>query len=152
LVEPAYPEVVQVAFRSEAKSVPNTDPRRTARAALADWIASPGNPLTARVMVNRVWQHHFGRGLVATPSDFGVRGQPPTHAELLDWLASDFIARGWSIKAMHKLMLMSETYQQRSEGASAGDPENLLYGHMNRLRLEGEAIRDALLAISGKLN
>ncbi len=85
------------------------------RAALADWIASPDNPLTARVMVNRIWQHHFGRGLVATPSDFGTHGSKPTHPELLDWLASEFIAGGWSVKQMHKLMLLSETYQQRSD-------------------------------------
>jgi hypothetical protein len=142
------------------------------RAALADWIVSPTNPLTARVMVNRLWQHHFGRGLVPTPSDFGTHGQPPTHPELLDWLAGEFIARAWSVKAMHKLMLLSATYQQAStvepdvmsaepprsgtpttrRPARSIDPENILYGRMNRLRLEGEVIRDSLLAISGRLN
>src|SRR5262249_7275341 len=96
------------------------------RSALAEWIALPDNPLTARLMVNRLWQHHFGRGIVATPSDFGLRGQPPTHAELLDWLACEFVSpstrsapagqegqpRRWSIKRMHRLMLLSATYQQ----------------------------------------
>ncbi len=147
-------------------------PTLPSRAALADWIASPDNPLTARVMVNRIWQHHFGRGLVATPSEFGTHGAKPTHPELLDWLASEFIARGWSVKQMHKLMLMSATYQQSSNAergtrsAEQGgtvprsefrvprsfDPQNLLLSRMNRLRLEGEVIRDSLLAISGQLN
>jgi hypothetical protein len=125
------------------------------RAALANWVASPANPLTARVMVNRIWQHHFGRALVGTPSDFGTHGQRPTHPELLDWLASEFVARGWSIKQMHRLILTSATYQQQSSGGGAGeriDPENRLYWHMNRLRLEGEVIRDGVLAISGELN
>jgi Protein of unknown function (DUF1553)/Protein of unknown function (DUF1549) len=142
------------------------------RTALANWIASPQNPLTARVMVNRIWQHHFGRGLVATPSEFGTHGAKPSHPELLDWLAGEFIASGWSVKHMHKLMLMSETFQQASnaevgmlnvESASSiphsqfpipnfADPENKLLSRMNRLRLEGEVIRDCLLAISGQLN
>jgi hypothetical protein len=104
-------------------------------------------------MVNRIWQHHFGRGLVASPSNFGTHGQKPTHPELLDWLASEFIRRGWSIKQMHKVMLMSAAYQQ-SSGTTDGakiDPDNHLYWRMNRIRLEGEAIRDSLLAISGEL-
>jgi hypothetical protein len=134
------------------------------RAVLADWIASPDNPLTARVMVNRIWQHHFGRGLVATPSEFGTHGGKPSHPELLDWLASEFVATGWSIKRMHKLMLMSETYRQSSvageprgeslltPAATNADPDNLLLWRMNRLRLEGEVIRDSLLAVSGQLN
>ena len=149
------------------------------RTALANWLASPQNPLTARVMVNRIWQHHFGRGLVATPSEFGTHGAKPSHPELLDWLASEFIASGWSVKHMHKLMLMSETYQQSavisdkssvisSDARDPGlitsshttyhseaqriDPDNKLLWRMNRLRLEGEVIRDSLLAISGQLN
>ncbi len=128
---------------------------RQSRAALADWLASPANPLTARVMVNRIWQHHFGRGLAPTPGDFGTRGQPPTHPELLDWLAGEFVAHGWSVKAMHKLILLSATYQQSSEptdSASKFDPENRLFSRQNRARLEGEVIRDSLLAISGQLN
>jgi mono/diheme cytochrome c family protein len=170
----------------ESRGIPSLDSTPLSRAALADWIASPKNPLTARVMVNRIWQHHFGRGLVATPSDFGTHGAKPTHPELLDWLASEFIARGWSVKQMHKLMMMSETYRQssvlsaqssvlsgdhqsdaqrgikplstdalsteHSARARAADPDNKLLSHANRLRLEGEAIRDCLLAISGQLN
>ncbi|QOV90704.1 DUF1553 domain-containing protein [Humisphaera borealis] len=129
------------------------------RSRLAQWMVDPANPLTARVMVNRIWQHHFGKGLVASASDFGVHGQQPSHPELLDWLASEFVARGWSVKQMHKLMLMSATYQQSTTPAAddvgkltAADPGTQLYGRMNRLRLEGEIIRDSLLAISGRLN
>ncbi|MEY2409323.1 MAG: hypothetical protein QOF48_1993 [Verrucomicrobiota bacterium] len=125
------------------------------RATLARWIASADNPLTARVMVNRIWQHHFGRGLVTTPSDFGVRGARPANAALLDWLAVQFAKQGWSVKAMHKLMLMSATYQQSTTPRPESlvrDPENILFSRQNRVRLEGEAIRDSLLAISGRLN
>jgi hypothetical protein len=107
-------------------------------------------------MVNRIWQHHFGRGIVATPSDYGTHGARPSHPELLDWLASEFMARGWSIKQMHRLLLTSATYQQASSSdstqAAAIDPDNRLYWRMSRLRLEGELIRDTLLAVSGKLN
>ncbi len=143
-VAPAFPEVLGAPPAASAK-----------RAALADWIASPANPLTARVMVNRVWRHHFGRGLVATPSDFGTHGQKPTHPALLDWLASEFVARGWSIKQLHRTLLLSATYRQSSvpaAGTLERDPENRLYSRMSRLRLEGEVIRDSLLAISGQLN
>ncbi len=125
------------------------------RVELAEWIASPENPLTARVMVNRIWQHHFGRGLVGTPSDFGVKGEKPSHPELLDWLASEFIRRGWSIKEMHRLIMTSKTYRQSTEASREAmqvDPDNRLYSRMNRIRLEGEVIRDSLLAISGHLN
>ncbi len=120
------------------------------RVALADWLA--GHPLTARVMANRIWQHHFGRGLVPTPSEFGSHGQPPSNPELLEWLSGEFIARGFSLKAMHRLLMLSAAYQRASGPASARDPENLLLGHMNRRRLEGEVIRDSLLAVSGRLN
>jgi len=127
------------------------------RLALAKWIASPDNPLTARVIVNRIWQHHFGRGIVATASDFGVRGERPTHPELLDWLAIRLVADGWSLKRMHKLILMSETYQQSAQYSVhstqySKDPENKLLWHMNRQRLEGEAVRDTLFSVSGRLN
>jgi hypothetical protein len=125
------------------------------RAALAAWVASKDNPLTARVLVNRVWQHHFGRGIVATASDFGVRGQRPTHPELLDWLAAEFVEGGWSIKRLHRLLLTSSAYRQSSEAgpdARAKDPDNRLFSRQNRVRLEGEAIRDSLLAVSGRLN
>jgi hypothetical protein len=129
-------------------------PAGSSRTQLAAWLVDPANPLTARVMVNRIWQHHFGRGLVPSPSEFGPRGRAPTHPELLDWLASEFIARGWSVKAMHRLILSSEAYRRSSvhpEGV-AKDPENLRLGRMNRRRLEGEVLRDSLLAISGRLD
>ena len=164
-VTPGFPLVLASA-RINAPAKKATLGRGVYRVALADWIASPENPLTARVMVNRIWRHHFGRGLVATPSDFGTRGQKPTHPGLLDWLASEFMAQGWSLKKMHKLMLMSATYRQSSvqysefsvQNTENGklnarkDPENLLYWRMNQLRTEGEVIRDSLLVISGQLN
>jgi hypothetical protein len=107
------------------------------------------------VIVNRLWQHHFGRGIVATPSDFGTTGEPPTHAELLDWLACELVARGWSLKQLHRLMVTSATYRQSSRSsraALAADPENDLISRYRRTRLDGEAIRDALLAVSGTLS
>jgi hypothetical protein len=125
------------------------------RSALANWMVRADHPLTARVLVNRLWQHHFGQGLVATPSDFGIRGQPPTHPELLDWLAVELVRSGWDIKHLHRLLLTSATYQQSSHASAealARDPHNHLLSRMNRLRLEGEAIRDSLLSISGRLN
>src|SRR5476651_2184665 len=106
-------------------------------------------------MVNRIWQHHFGEGLVRTPNDFGERGERPTHPELLDYLAARFVESKWSVKAMHRLILLSAVYQQSSGGRAeivAGDPENRLFGRMNRQRLEAEAIRDSLLSISGQLD
>ena len=127
------------------------------RLALARWLTQPDHPLTARVLVNRLWQHHFGRGLVATPNDFGLHGEAPTHPELLDWLAREFVRGGWSIKHLHRLMVLSSTYQQASrlpEEAPARriDPDNRLLARMNRQRLEGEALRDSALAVSGRLN
>lgn len=131
-------------------------PTRSRRMALARWIASPENPLTARVMVNRIWQHHFGRGIVTTPSDFGKGGQRPTHPKLLDWLALSFVDSKWSIKAMHRLMLTSSTYRQSSQRedsrAAEVDPENKLLWRFPRQRLEAEVIRDSILAVSGRLN
>jgi hypothetical protein len=132
--------------------LPNSTGRRLV---LAKWVVSPDNPLTARVIVNRLWQHHFGRGLVATPSDFGTRGDPPSHPDLLDWLACELVSGDWKLKRMHKLLLTSETYRKTtrvSPEAAAKDPENRLLSRMNRLRLEGEAVRDTLLAVSGRLN
>ncbi|MEX2264546.1 MAG: DUF1553 domain-containing protein [Bryobacteraceae bacterium] len=131
-------------------------PTRGIRLTLARWIASPENPLTARVMVNRIWQYHFGRGIVATPSDFGRNGARPTHPELLDWLAVRFVEEKWSVKAMHRLMLLSNTYRQASENLAlkevATDPENTLLWKFNRRRLEAEEIRDGIFRISGRLN
>jgi hypothetical protein len=121
---------------------------------LARQIVSPENPLTARVFVNRVWMHHFGSAIVGTPGDFGVRGDPPTHPELLDWLAAEFVDSRWSIKELHRMILTSATYRQssrdREDGISA-DPENRLLWKMNRRRLEFEALHDATLAVSGRL-
>ena len=126
------------------------------RLPLATWIASPDNPLTARVMVNRIWQWHFGRGIVATPSNFGANGIRPSHPALLDWLADEFVASGWSVKALHRLILKSATYRQSSvrfsEQASKIDPSNTLLSRMPGRRLEGEVIRDSILAVSGRLN
>jgi hypothetical protein len=125
------------------------------RLQLADWLTQPENPLTARVMVNRIWQHHFGEGLVRTPNDFGERGERPTHPELLDFLAGRFVESGWSVKAMHRLIMNSAAYGQSSrasEGAMSRDPDNKLFARMNRRRLDAEAIRDSLLAVSGKLD
>jgi hypothetical protein len=123
---------------------------------LAKWIANADNPLTARVIVNRVWQHHFGEGLVATPSDFGHIGARPTHPELLDWLADWFVHEGgWSLKKLHRLILTSETYRQRSawnEGAASRDPENKLFWRYPFRRLDVEAIRDSMLLVSGNLD
>lgn len=127
------------------------------RKLLVDWILAPDNPLTARVMVNRVWNYHFGRGIVATPNDFGRMGTRPTHPELLDYLANEFVANGLHFKALHKQILMSNAYRQayRSplwEVAKQKDPSNKLLWHFERRRLDAEEIRDAELAVAGKLN
>jgi hypothetical protein len=118
-------------------------------------MASEQNPLTARVMVNRIWQYHFGRGLVASPSDFGTRAEGPSHQKLLDWLATEFVARKWSVKEMHRLIMGSATYRQVSRPpakALEADPENVLLSHYTRRRLEAEEVRDAILSAAGTLN
>ena len=125
------------------------------RLELARAIASKDNPLTARVMVNRIWMHHFGAGLVATPSDFGLRSDPPSHPELLDDLAARFVEGGWSVKAIHRLIMLSDTYQQRSDDrpdCRAVDPANRLLWKRNKRRLEFEAMRDSILAVAGDLD
>ncbi len=125
------------------------------RLELANWLTRPSNPLTARVFVNRVWQWHFGQGLVATPSDFGTRGELPSHPELLDWLASEFIASGWSMKSLHRLIMHSRTYQLGSDDDPANlksDPANRWYWRYTRRALDAESIRDAMLTISGRLD
>jgi len=125
------------------------------RHALANWLVSPDNPLTARVMVNRIWQFHFGRGLVATSNDFGSRGSAPSHPELLDWLAAEFVRSGWSVKHIHRLILNSATWRQSanpSKDARDRDPENLYLSHFSRRRLDSEELRDSILAVSGSLN
>jgi hypothetical protein len=125
------------------------------RLELARWIASKDNPLTARVLVNRVWQYHFGEGLVRTPSNFGALGERPTHPELLDWLADRFVRDGWSIKKLHRRIMLSATYRQAATADPAtlrADPDNRLLGRANPRRLEAEALRDALLAVTGELD
>lgn len=127
------------------------------RSALADWIADPKHPLTSRVMVNRLWQHHFGRGLVGTPNDFGANGDRPSHPELLDWLASTFVEGGWRMKPLHRMIVLSSVYRQSSSSpaarrAAAFDSENRLLWKFNRRRLTAEELRDAMLAVSGSFN
>jgi hypothetical protein len=154
-VSPGWPVILLPRGRPAPAAVKALATSTGRRAVLADWLTDPRNPLTVRVLVNRLWQHHFGRGIVPTASDFGLRGQPPTHPELLDWLATEFVRQGWSIKRMHRLMLLSNTYRQSTQVSAEvrrRDPENQLFSRMNRLRLEGEAIRDALLAASGRLD
>lgn len=156
-------------------TLPKEAAEQERRRVLADWIASPQNPLTARVMVNRIWQGHFGTGIVPTPSDFGRMGMKPTHPELLDWLAAEFIRSGWSVKQMHRLIVMSETYRQTSRvsdhetmrqsdtekrpssevspsSAQAIDADDRYLWHFPSRRLEAESIRDSMLAVSGRLN
>ena len=156
-VQPRFPSVLD----SEAPFiVPTADGQSTGRrSALARWLADPENPLVARVMVNRIWHHHLGRGIVATPSDFGFMGERPTHPELLDWLASEFVASGWSVKHMHRLIVGSSTYRQAAaagpttapEQARTPDPFNKLLWKFPARRLEGEIVRDAALSVAGVL-
>ncbi len=166
------PGDVQIFLRGNPKTRGETAPRRflevlagpdrpvlskssSGRLELALEIASPDNPLTARVFVNRVWQWHFGRALVRSPSDFGLRGESPTHPELLDWLAATFVEEGWSIKQLHRQLLMTDAWQQRSNVPTTmrqTDPENRLLGWMNPRALEFEPFRDSLLAVSGRLD
>jgi hypothetical protein len=125
------------------------------RLALAQWLVRPDHPLTARVMANRLWKHHFGRGLVATLSNFGHTGAPPTHPELLDWLAREFVRQGWSVKAMHRLLMTSAVYRQSSARTPAlekSDPENRLLGRMPLRRMEAEVLYDTLLQVGGRLD
>jgi hypothetical protein len=142
--KPAYPRVLASADAPEPKS----------RRDLADWLTQPDHPLTARVIVNRLWQHHFGRGIVSTPNDFGVRGTRPTHPELLDWLATELVEHKWSLKHVHELIVTSATYRQAATGDHGAklDPDNKLLWKMPRRRLEAEAIRDSILTAAGTLN
>jgi len=170
LVDRALPSTPRVLLRGNPLTKGDVVPRQflslfgaqqpftkgSGRLELAKAIIDPRNPLTARVMVNRIWQHHFGRGLVSTPSDFGKQGSAPSHPELLDWLARRFIDSGWSIKAMHRLIMMSETYQQSSGGGAVdpahADPDNRLLWRMNPHRLSFEEARDAWLMAAGRLS
>ncbi|MDB6003066.1 MAG: hypothetical protein JWR15_53 [Prosthecobacter sp.] len=170
LVDRALPSTPRVLLRGNPLTKGDSVPRQflslfgsqrpftqgSGRLEMARAIVDPRNPLTARVMVNRIWQHHFGRGLVSTPSDFGKQGSAPSHPELLDWLARRFIDSGWSIKAMHRLIMMSETYQQSSGGGAVepahADPDNRLLWRMNPHRLSFEEVRDAWLTAAGRLS
>ncbi len=153
-VEPGFPLILGNAdpgLATPAADSPTTGRRR----ALARWIADDGNLRTSRVMANRLWQHHFGRGLSPTPNDFGRFGQEATHPELLDWLATEFVARNWRLKAMHRLIMTSRAYRMSSrppEGALEADPGNELFSRFNMRRLTAEEIRDSVLAVTGRLN
>lgn len=149
-VSPAAPERI-----GPRLDLPADAPEQDRRLRLADWIASEENPLTARVMVNRIWQHHFGRGIVDTPSDFGAMGALPTHPELLDWLAAEFVAQGWRPKAMHRIILLSRSYRQSSgprQEALAKDADTRYLWRFPPRRLEAEPVRDSVLAVSGVLD
>ncbi|HJZ89491.1 MAG TPA: DUF1549 and DUF1553 domain-containing protein, partial [Gemmataceae bacterium] len=153
-VEPAFPEVLG-AVPLKLPDPPEGAKSSGRRTVLANWIASKDNPLTARVIVNRVWQGHFGRGLVGSSNDFGKFGTGVTHPELLDWLASEFMDSGWKLKSLHKLILMSRAYQMSSRATPEAlrlDPGNLLFGRFGMRRLTAEEIRDSVLMVSGQLN
>ncbi len=153
-VGPSFPQILN----PPAADVPKEyDTGRTSgkRRVLAEWIASGDNPMTARVMVNRVWQHHFGRGIVRTSSDFGFQGAQPTHQDLLDWLAMKFVETGWNVKELHKTIMLSNVYQMSSapnKEAYAKDPTNDLLWRFDMRRLTAEEIRDSILAVTGTLN
>jgi hypothetical protein len=130
-------------------------PPGSGRLELAEWLASPKNPLTARVFVNRVWQWHFGEGLVRTPSNWGLLGEKPTHPELLDYLTARFIEDGWSVKKLHRRIMLSAVYQEASDispEAAKEDPGNRLLSHFSRRRLDVEEVRDAMLALDGSID
>lgn len=157
-VEPAFLRITNPTGQGVQGAPPDSSSSNR-RSSLARWLTRPDHPLTGRVIVNRLWQHHFGRGIVPTANDFGHTGLPPSHPELLDWLATELPRRQWSLKAMHRLMVTSRTYRQDSRGTGSNweaalkqDPGNNLFSRMPRRRLEGEAIRDSLLAAAGLLN
>ena len=161
------PHDARILLRGELEKPGATVPRRwlevlgaqalpsgegSGRKALAAWLTDPGNPLTARVMVNRIWQHHFGRGLVTTPNDFGTRGQPPTNPDLLDWLADEFVQMGWRLKPLHRRIMLTEAYQRAEAPAHDADPGNDLLLRFDRRRLSAEEFRDSLLHVAGRLD
>jgi len=147
-VEPSVPRVLKASFEIPHDSIGR-------RSALANWLASGDNPLTARVMANRIWQFRMGTGIVRTPNDYGVMGDKPSNRELLDWLAAEFYEKGWSVKTMDRLLVTSSVYQQSAQPdkeRDAIDPDNRMYWRMNRKRMDGETLRDAILAATGTLN
>jgi hypothetical protein len=153
-VKPGFPSVIDP--NEPTIPEPSKDARKAGRrSVLAEWIASPDNPLTARVIVNRLWQHHFGRGIVATPNDFGQYGERPSHPELLDWLADDLVSGGWKLKRLHKLICMSATYRMSSDDNSQAmkvDPANQLLWRFPMRRLSAEELRDSMLDVAGLLD
>ena len=170
-VQEGTPVNAHIQLRGEPRKLGDQVPRRflevlggdplpsgyegSGRRQLADWITRPENPLAARVLVNRIWQWHFGRGIVSTPSDFGFRGARPTHPKLLDWITAEFISSGWSIKHLHRVIMQSRTYQLSSINQSEAlqvDPENKLLWRHARRPLDAESMRDAMLAVSGNLD
>ena len=156
-VEPAFPSVLLAANAKPPELPARREGSESSgrRRVLADWIASPTNPLTARVMVNRVWQFHFGRGLVRSSSNFGYMGSPPTHPELLDWLASEFVRSGWKLKPLHRLIVTSNAFRMSTQVTSdvaTKDPENDWLSHFDLRRLSAEEVRDSILAACGNLN
>jgi hypothetical protein len=150
-VAPGFPRILDLDAKNPVDGAPTLN-----RLDLARWLTRPDHPLTARVIANRLWQYHFGRGLVATPDDFGAHGEAPTHPELLDWLAVELVEHGWSLKHLHRLMVMSAAYQQDSVSANAAgkriDPDNHLLWRMSRRRLDSAGLRDGVLAVAGTLN
>ena len=151
VVMPAFPRIANPA--AIAIAAPSPGASSGGRLALSRWLANPANPLTSRVMVNRLWQTHFGHGLSRTPSDFGTIGDPPSHPDLLDWLAREFMARNWSVKQLRRIIVTSATYRQAGQREQpATDPEHVWLAGFPRRRLSGEALRDAMLAASGSLS
>jgi mono/diheme cytochrome c family protein len=151
--EPARPGAPQAL--GPRLELPAAMPEQQRRLALARWVTDPGNPLAARVIVNRLWHYHFGEGLVSTPSDLGLNGARPSHPELLDWLASELVAHGWSLKHVHRLIVLSAAYRQSSRADARGlaaDAAGRLLWRFPPRRLEAEALRDAVLAVSGNLD
>ncbi len=147
-VDPSVPRVLKASYEIPRDSVGR-------RSSLANWLASPENPLTARVMVNRIWQFRMGTGIIRTPNDFGVMGDRPSNQALLDWLATEFTAKGWSVKTLDRMLVTSSVYRQSSQPdktREAVDPDNRMYWRMNRKRMAGETLRDSILAVTGTLN
>ena len=154
-VNPAFPQILGAPEANIPEGYGNGNQTTGKRRVLAEWIASPKNPMTAKVMANRLWQHHFGRGIVRSSNNFGFIGDEPTHPELLNWLAAELIEGGWTLKRMHKLIMMSRTYQMSSAGQTAGlkaDPNNDLLWRFDMRRLAAEEIRDSILNLTGQLN
>jgi hypothetical protein len=160
VVSPGFPEFLGQSEPEQKQSGEATAPGGR-RAELARWLTLPDHPLTARVIVNRLWQHHFGEGIIATSNDFGSMGEAPANPRLLDWLACELVARGNSLKAIHRLMVLSATYRQSTRvdpdsalhaKARQADPANKLLWHARRVRLEAESVRDSLYAVSGQLD